>query len=330
MPVNETLELAERLADGDRRRPRRRRREPRAPRAVRPRRGGGVRPARASRATRPRLSEALGASVRPILDGAQLAVTLRRTRAAHLARLRERAARRARRCSTCPYLFQRSHGARATRQVAEHLARGARVLMAPRRKRGVRPGRSSSCSPPRRSSSTAARAASARRPPPRPPAAMAAVHHGGKVLVLTVDPARRLANALGLETFGNVETQVPPEAFAEAGVEPRGELWAAMLDTKQSWDDLVRRHAPDAAHPRRDPRQPALQEHHRPVRAEPRLHRDGAALRDPRVGHLRPDRRRHAADPERHRLPRGARAHGRLLLAAACCAGSPCRPAAGC
>jgi len=76
-------------------------------------------------------------------------------------------------------------------------------------------------------------------------AAMAAVHHGGKVLVLTVDPARRLANALGLEAFGNVETQVPRAAFMEAGVEPRGELWAAMLDTKQSWDDLVRRHAPD-------------------------------------------------------------------------------------
>jgi anion-transporting ArsA/GET3 family ATPase len=78
-------------------------------------------------------------------------------------------------------------------------------------------------------------------------AAMAAVHHGGKVLVLTVDPARRLANALGLETFGNVETRVSPDAFAEAGVEPRGELWVAMLDTKQSWDDLVRRHAPDPA-----------------------------------------------------------------------------------
>ncbi len=78
-------------------------------------------------------------------------------------------------------------------------------------------------------------------------AAMAAVHHGGKVLVLTVDPARRLANALGLEAFGNRETQVPPDAFLDAGVEPRGELWAAMLDTKQSWDDLVRRHAPDPA-----------------------------------------------------------------------------------
>jgi anion-transporting ArsA/GET3 family ATPase len=77
-------------------------------------------------------------------------------------------------------------------------------------------------------------------------AAMAATHLGGKVLVLTVDPARRLANALGIERFGNVETRVPVEAFAAAGVDPRGELWAAMLDTKQSWDDLIRRHAPDA------------------------------------------------------------------------------------
>jgi anion-transporting ArsA/GET3 family ATPase len=78
-------------------------------------------------------------------------------------------------------------------------------------------------------------------------AAMAATYHGGKVLVLTVDPAKRLANALGLEQFGNVERRVPDEAFAAVGVEPRGELWAAMLDTKQSWDDLVERHAPDAA-----------------------------------------------------------------------------------
>ncbi|HRW37338.1 MAG TPA: ArsA-related P-loop ATPase, partial [Aquihabitans sp.] len=77
-------------------------------------------------------------------------------------------------------------------------------------------------------------------------AAMAATHLGGKVLVLTVDPAKRLANALGLERFGNTETQVPLSAFEAAGVTPRGELWAAMLDTKQSWDDLVRRHAPDA------------------------------------------------------------------------------------
>ena len=78
-------------------------------------------------------------------------------------------------------------------------------------------------------------------------AAMAAAHLGGRVLVLTVDPARRLANALGLKSFGNVERRVDKAAFEAAGVVPRGELWVAMLDTKQSWDDLVRRHAPDAA-----------------------------------------------------------------------------------
>lgn len=77
-------------------------------------------------------------------------------------------------------------------------------------------------------------------------ATMAAVHLGGKVLVLTVDPARRLASAMGIEHFGNTESRIPPAAFAEVGAEPRGELWAAMLDTKASWDDLVRRHAPDA------------------------------------------------------------------------------------
>jgi anion-transporting ArsA/GET3 family ATPase len=77
--------------------------------------------------------------------------------------------------------------------------------------------------------------------------AMAAAYLGGKVLVITVDPAKRLANALGLETFGNVETRVPDELFTIAGVAARGELWAAMLDTKQSWDDLVRDHAPDEA-----------------------------------------------------------------------------------
>ncbi|MEJ7764265.1 MAG: ArsA-related P-loop ATPase [Acidimicrobiales bacterium] len=75
---------------------------------------------------------------------------------------------------------------------------------------------------------------------------MAATRQGGRVLVLTVDPAKRLATALGLEGFGNEPRRVPDAAFRAAGVQPRGELWAAMLDTRQSWDALVRRHAPDA------------------------------------------------------------------------------------
>lgn len=76
--------------------------------------------------------------------------------------------------------------------------------------------------------------------------AMAAATLGGRVLVVTVDPARRLANAMGLERFGNVETRIPDELFKQAGHDPRGQLWAAMLDTKLSWDELVRAHAPDA------------------------------------------------------------------------------------
>ncbi len=67
------------------------------------------------------LAEAVGGPVHQLLDGAQLAVTLRRTRAQHLSRLRDELP-----VGTpllyVPYLFQRSHGARATTQVAAHLS----------------------------------------------------------------------------------------------------------------------------------------------------------------------------------------------------------------
>jgi len=78
-------------------------------------------------------------------------------------------------------------------------------------------------------------------------AATAVVEEGGRVLVLTVDPARRLADALGLKGIGNDEVRIPDEVFTDAAARPRGQLWAAMLDTKQSWDDLIRAHAPDEA-----------------------------------------------------------------------------------
>jgi anion-transporting ArsA/GET3 family ATPase len=76
-------------------------------------------------------------------------------------------------------------------------------------------------------------------------AAGAAARLGGKVLVVTVDPARRLADALGVAGLGNLEREVPAKRLVTAGVQPRGGLWAAMLDTKQSWDNLVLRHAAD-------------------------------------------------------------------------------------
>ena len=45
---------------------------------------------------------------------------------------------------------------------------------------------------------------------------------GARVLVCTIDPARRLANALGLEALGNVEAHVGEHKFREAGLAPRG------------------------------------------------------------------------------------------------------------
>jgi anion-transporting ArsA/GET3 family ATPase len=66
------------------------------------------------------LAEAVGGPVRQLLDGAQLAVTMRRTRAQHLTRLREELPDGTP-LLYVPYLFQRSHGARATSQVASHL-----------------------------------------------------------------------------------------------------------------------------------------------------------------------------------------------------------------
>ena len=69
---------------------------------------------------------------------------------------------------------------------------------------------------------------------------------GLKVAVLTIDPAKRLADALGLPELGNTERRVDPELFEAQGVESSGgELWAMMLDAKQTFDDVVRKHAPD-------------------------------------------------------------------------------------
>jgi anion-transporting ArsA/GET3 family ATPase len=67
---------------------------------------------------------------------------------------------------------------------------------------------------------------------------------GLKVAVVTIDPARRLANALGLEALDNEPRLVSPDRLA--GVEIRGELWAMMLDPKRTFDDLIDRLAPTA------------------------------------------------------------------------------------
>jgi anion-transporting ArsA/GET3 family ATPase len=66
------------------------------------------------------LAEAVDGPVRQLLDGARMAVSMRRTRGTHLARLRDELPEGTP-ILYVPYLFQRSHGARATSQVAAHL-----------------------------------------------------------------------------------------------------------------------------------------------------------------------------------------------------------------
>ena len=67
--------------------------------------------------------------------------------------------------------------------------------------------------------------------------AVGMARQGLKVAVLTIDPARRLADSLGLPELGNEERRVELDA--------PGELWAMMLDAKSTFDEIVEKHAPD-------------------------------------------------------------------------------------
>jgi anion-transporting ArsA/GET3 family ATPase len=60
---------------------------------------------------------------------------------------------------------------------------------------------------------------------------------GRRACVVTIDPAKRLADALGLEALTNEPHRV------EGDWDPPGELWALMLDTKTTFDDVVIRNA---------------------------------------------------------------------------------------
>jgi len=67
---------------------------------------------------------------------------------------------------------------------------------------------------------------------------------GRSAIVLTIDPARRLADSLGVGPIGNTPVMVPPAVMGALGCEVRGTLSAMMLDQKGSWDELVERHVP--------------------------------------------------------------------------------------
>jgi anion-transporting ArsA/GET3 family ATPase len=69
---------------------------------------------------------------------------------------------------------------------------------------------------------------------------------GQKVAVVTIDPARRLASALGLEQLSGEPHRIEQETFAAHDVEVKGELWALMLDSKGTFDEMIAGLAPDA------------------------------------------------------------------------------------
>ncbi|MFI6167638.1 ArsA family ATPase [Nocardia sp. NPDC051052] len=72
--------------------------------------------------------------------------------------------------------------------------------------------------------------------------ALRAAEQGRKVVVLTIDPARRLAQSLGVADLGNTPQRVP------LGPEAKGELHAMMLNMRRTFDDMVLEHtSPDKA-----------------------------------------------------------------------------------
>jgi anion-transporting ArsA/GET3 family ATPase len=74
--------------------------------------------------------------------------------------------------------------------------------------------------------------------------ALRAAVEGRKTVVLTIDPARRLASSLGLKELTNEPVKVDARKFASAGLESAGELYAMMLDTKTTFDKVVEQYAP--------------------------------------------------------------------------------------
>lgn len=75
--------------------------------------------------------------------------------------------------------------------------------------------------------------------------ALALATRGGRVLVVSIDPAKRLASALGMQELPGEPHRVAPQALAAEGVQLEGELWAMMLDPKGTFDELIGRLAPD-------------------------------------------------------------------------------------
>jgi anion-transporting ArsA/GET3 family ATPase len=74
--------------------------------------------------------------------------------------------------------------------------------------------------------------------------ALGLAQRGAKAAVVTIDPAARLASALGLESLPGEPHRIEQSLLSEHGIDCKGELWAMMLDSKGTFDEIVARLAP--------------------------------------------------------------------------------------
>ena len=74
---------------------------------------------------------------------------------------------------------------------------------------------------------------------------LAAARRGRNAIVVTIDPAKRLADTLGLVGLGNTAHEIPRARWDDGAAPPTGRLSALMLDTRATFDGLVRRYARD-------------------------------------------------------------------------------------
>ena len=101
--------------------------------------------------------------------------------------------------------------------------------------------------------------------------ALRAAERGRQVVVLTIDPARRLAQSMGLTELDNT-----PRPVRGVDTSAGGRLDAMMLDMKRTFDEVVESHA-DAGEGRADPGQPVLPGRLELVRRHAGVHGDGEA-----------------------------------------------------
>ena len=140
--------------------------------------------------------------------------------------------------------------------------------------------------------------------------ALEGARRGRNACVVTIDPAKRLADALGLEQLSDTPSEIDRDALGRAATPTPGRP-PLRADARHEVDVRPARHAATPATTEQAERildNTLLPQRLRRARRHAGVHGDGEAARAARRRRLRPHRRRHAADAPRARLPRRARA----------------------